>query len=173
MAVALGALVLGILQVILAGVAFWTALDKSTTLEAVRWHLRHWALPALLLVSGLAWLGLWIGAQMVISRPHAAAFGQWEASLTRQQALIGLVENGEFRILAPTSSAGGTARLTTVNMQEAVVPESGELDLGPYEGMVIVVRGHDGGGWIYGCEVTEWGGPLLTQVIRRVYDLSP
>jgi hypothetical protein len=110
---------------------------------------------------------------MVVSRPHAAAFGQWEATLVRQQARIGLVENGEFRILAPTSTAGETARLTTIKMQEAVVPESGELDLRPYEGTVIVVRGHDGGGWIYGCEVTEWGGPLLTQVVRRVYGLSP
>jgi hypothetical protein len=35
--------------------------------------------------------------------------------------------------------------------------------------MALVVRGHDGGGWIYEAEIVELGGPLLTSLVEWVY----
>jgi hypothetical protein len=54
-------------------------------------------------------------------------------------------------------------------MQEARPPETGELDLSPYEGSAILVRGRDSGGWIYSAEVIDHASPILTLVVRRVF----
>ena len=81
---------------------------------------------------------------------------------------LGLVEGGHFRVLSPSSAAGGPLRLTGIAMQEARSPESGELALAEYEGCVIVARGHDGGGWIYSARVVYRAGPFLTAVLRRM-----
>jgi hypothetical protein len=50
-----------------------------------------------------------------------------------------------------------------------VGPESREIDLLPYEGRVLVVRGHDSGGWIYEAEIVEEGGPLLTALVEPTF----
>jgi len=63
-----------------------------------------------------------------------------------EKRFLGIVQKGEFQLLAPGS---GSVRLTGLPMQAAQPPESGELDLTEYEGKAITVRGHDGGGWIY------------------------
>jgi hypothetical protein len=65
------------------------------------------------------------------------------------------------------------ARLTQIGMAESVGPESGEIDLAPYEGMALVVRGRDGGGWIYEAEIVEEGGPLLTALVEWAYRAGP
>jgi hypothetical protein len=43
------------------------------------------------------------------------------------------------------------------------------LDISPYEGNAIVVRGYDSGGWIYSAEVIDEAGPILTAVVLRVF----
>ena len=93
--------------------------------------------------------------------------------LGEQGALLGLVQDGELVILAPAASAGAPARLTEISMVEAVGPESKEIDLQPYEGMSLVVHGHDGGGWIYEAEIVEQGGPLFTALVQQVYRSAP
>jgi hypothetical protein len=80
--------------------------------------------------------------------------------------VLGIVQDGSFQPLAPR---GLSARLTTIQMQAAMPPESGELDLAEYEGKAIMVRGHDGGGWIYSAEVIDQAGPILTAVVQRVF----
>ena len=69
------------------------------------------------------------------------------------QYLLGIVREGEFLPLAPGTVLGSPARLTGIPMQAAVSPESEEIDLAQYEGRLILVRGHDGGGWIYSATV--------------------
>ena len=81
---------------------------------------------------------------------------------------LGTVEDGRFQPLVPSVAHGGFVRLTTIPMQAAQAPESGEPDLAQYEGRAVIVRGHDGGGWIYSARVVAKVGPILSFVIRRV-----
>jgi len=82
---------------------------------------------------------------------------------------LGIVQLGHFQILTPDRIADTSVRLTSMPMQAAQPPESKELDLTEYEGQAIMVRGHDGGGWIYSAEVIDRAGPILTAVVRRVF----
>jgi hypothetical protein len=53
---------------------------------------------------------------------------------------LGIVQDGKFQQLMPS---GGSARFTSIQPQESVPPESGELDFTQYEGKAIILRGHD------------------------------
>jgi hypothetical protein len=54
-------------------------------------------------------------------------------------------------------------------MQESVPPETGELDLTQYEGSVIAIQGHDGGGWIYSAGVIDTAGPIVTALALQIF----
>jgi hypothetical protein len=84
-------------------------------------------------------------------------------------AFLGLVQQGRFRPLAAEHDLIGTFRLTSLPMQAAQPPESGELPLAEYEGSAIVVRGVDSGEWIYGAVVVEQAGLILTAVVQEVF----
>lgn len=84
------------------------------------------------------------------------------------EIFIGVVKEGEFKLFLPKSALAGDARLTSIGMQEAVTPESGELNLTDSEGKSIAVQGHDGGGWIYEAEVIDIGGPIVTALVQQV-----
>jgi len=86
---------------------------------------------------------------------------------------LGTVENGRFRLLAPAEEPRLEVGLTSVSMQEAVPPESGQLALELFEGAVIVVRGFDGGGWIYSAGVIEVATPLLGEFILNLFPPDP
>ena len=79
---------------------------------------------------------------------------------------LGLVQNGKFYRISPE---GREVRLTSIAMQEARTPKSAELDLTKYEGCAIMVRGHDGGGWICSAGVIDQAGPILTAVVQKVF----
>ena len=84
--------------------------------------------------------------------------------------LLGCVENGQFRILAPSAFPGSTARPTEMQMQEARAPESAELDLAPHDGRCIVLQGRDGGGWIYSAHVVQpVDGALVFWLLQRAF----
>jgi hypothetical protein len=89
--------------------------------------------------------------------------------MNNNDAFLGIVQLGQFHILTPDHAAGASVRLTSIPMQAAQPPESGELHLTGYEGQAMMVRGHDGGGWIYSAEVIDQAGPILTAVVRRVF----
>jgi hypothetical protein len=82
---------------------------------------------------------------------------------------LGVVQDGAFELLSPYNAPGGSVRLTGISMQESVPPETAELDLSMYEGKAIMVRGHDGGGWIYSAVVIDQAGPILTAVVLEVF----
>ena len=92
-------------------------------------------------------------------------------SLSGNDWFLAIVRVGEFQPLAPGSALGGSLRLTGIPMQAAVSPESEELDLARYEGRAVLIRGHDGGGWIYSAEVVARAGPILSALVRLVLSL--
>ena len=94
---------------------------------------------------------------------------QSQAECLRNQIFIGVVENGTLRIVLPQSVSSGY-RFTSIAMQEARPPETGELDLSQYEGRAIAIQGHDGGGWIYSARVVDTGSPIVTALVRQVGD---
>lgn len=85
--------------------------------------------------------------------------------------LIGLVEDGRFLPLAEDGEGvDGAAlgfRLTRIARQEARSVESGEIDLGDYEGAAILVQGVAEGGWIYEAEILDRASPIVTELIRQ------
>jgi len=82
---------------------------------------------------------------------------------------IGIVKKGEVQILRPGPPSPLTARLTKIGMPEARTPESAEIDLSSYEGLVLMIQGANGGGWIYEARIVDKGGPLLTQIVKDLY----
>jgi hypothetical protein len=132
-----------------------------------------------MLVSGMVYLGLavaWPGSALGTApepgtpgEPLRVLYETERDATDGEDRFIGVVQDGEFWILSPAPPAGGMARLTTIGMQEAVAPESGEIDLTPYEGSALMVHGQDGGGWIYLAEVIDQGGPILTEVVKQVF----
>jgi len=88
-------------------------------------------------------------------------------SVVRSGEFLGIVRQGAFHLLAPRGAMA--PRFTSIQMQEARAPESGELDLSGYEGRAIVISGHDGGGWVYSAGVTEAAGPVLTAVVVSAF----
>ncbi len=86
--------------------------------------------------------------------------------MNEHDQILGIVRDGEFTPLVPP---GLPARLTRIDMQAAVPPESQEIDMTDYEGLAVMVEGHDGGGWIYSAAVIDQAGPILTAVVREVF----
>ena len=120
----------------------------------------------LLIVNGVVLLLPWairtVGNSRLDLGPHA------DASNTR---VLGVVQD---RRLRPLDRDVLPARLSRMGMQEARSPESAELDLGAYEGSVVVVEGHDGGGWIYSARVTDViQSPLGAQLLRFGWLMRP
>jgi hypothetical protein len=156
-------LLLSLAQLLLAALLFSKPLRERRGFR--------WALVVVLLISGLGWV--WLGTRDLLgaeaSQDAVAPVQFVDQQLVEGGALLGLAQGGELTILAPAGSAGSAARLTQIGMAEAVSPGSREIDLLQYEGQALVVRGHDGGGWIYEAEIVEQGGPLLTALVQWAY----
>lgn len=88
------------------------------------------------------------------------------------EQFLGIVQLGRFQILSPGHATGEPVRLTTIQMQEPMPPESKEIDLKQYEGRALMVGGHYGGGWIYTAHIVEEAGPILTAVVKQVFGQS-
>ncbi len=89
--------------------------------------------------------------------------------MDQMQQFLGIVHDGEFQKIGPRGPHGTPVRLTIIDMQTALPPDSHKLDLAPYEAKIITVRGHESGGWIYSAEVVDQAGPIRTAAVRQVF----
>ncbi len=85
------------------------------------------------------------------------------------EQFFGMVRTGGFFVFAPQHLEGSTVNLTTVQVHEAVPPESRRIDLSRYEGKIIEVSGRDSGNWIYSAKVVEEAGPVLSDFLKKVF----
>ena len=72
-------------------------------------------------------------------------------------------------MLYPCGRSGYSSRLTEIEMQESVAPESQELLLSGDSGTVHLISGHDGGGWVYGARVVRSFGWATSWAIRSAF----
>jgi len=86
-------------------------------------------------------------------------------------SFVGFVQHGRFLNLTPCEPVQQEVRLTSISMETAMSAGAKELDLTKYEGKVIVVCGHDDGGWIYSATVAQIAPPLIAEFILRCYPL--
>lgn len=91
---------------------------------------------------------------------------------SQETDIVGVVQDGRFQPLQPNVSEIGLIKLTSITMSAAQSPESAVLDLAPYEGGVIMVRGHHSDGWIYSAQVIEQAGPILAAVAKQAFGYS-
>lgn len=91
--------------------------------------------------------------------------------MNKDGKFLGMVENGKFQLLLPENLAGVSFRLTSVRIQEAVSPESREINLIEYEGEAIMIQGLENGEWIYSAELIDEAGPILTILVRKLFNL--
>ena len=80
--------------------------------------------------------------------------------------VMGLVQNGQFRLFVPSGRPEPFARLTRHPVNSGEPPETGEINLREYEGTVIMVTGNDQGAWIYAAEIIDRAGPILSAIVE-------
>lgn len=85
----------------------------------------------------------------------------------KMNQLVGVVKDRKF---VPFADFGGKfpRRLTELQMQEGQLPESQEINLDNYEGLVMMVSGNDSGNWIYSAQIVEVGGAILSAIAKKV-----
>lgn len=88
--------------------------------------------------------------------------------MNKDGQFLGMVETRKFQLLLPETLAGTSFRLTSVRVQEAVSPESREINLAEYEGEAILIQGRESGEWIYSAELIDEAGPILTLLVQQL-----
>ncbi len=86
---------------------------------------------------------------------------------------LGLVENGEFRILEPKEHCC-TVKLTQLikpSLLDEAAIEKHQVDLSKDEGMAIMVEGSLAKEelWVFEAKVTDRAGPILSAVVRKLF----
>lgn len=82
---------------------------------------------------------------------------------------LGIVRDNKFQPLDTDSSLDSSVRLTRIGMATAASPESEEIDLTEYEDSAIMVEGTPSAEWIYEAEIVDKAGPILTEVVQKVF----
>jgi hypothetical protein len=83
------------------------------------------------------------------------------------QEVLGVVLNGQF------ISADSRKPIEVTEAQEAIDPRSKLVDLGKYEGKAILISCQtNDGSFLWGSNVASTVGPILTTVVRKVFDLK-
>jgi hypothetical protein len=80
---------------------------------------------------------------------------------------VGAVADGRFRRMFPLWVHDRYPRLTTVPETDSAGPESGEIDLSPYDGEILRVRGNYRDGWIYSATVVERLPESILSILAR------
>ena len=87
---------------------------------------------------------------------------------------LGVVENGRFTVLIPEAAGCCSVKLSKIvhpSIPESAAIAQHEIDLKDYEGKAIMVSGSlpKFEGWLYGANVIDAGGPILTMVVEKLY----
>ena len=95
----------------------------------------------------------------------------WEGERSGMDEILGIVRDGMFYPVS--DSEGGfssfSLRLTGIQMQEAIAPEAEEIYVDEFEGRAIMIEGLDGGSWIYDVIIIDKAGPILSEVVKKVF----
>jgi hypothetical protein len=89
--------------------------------------------------------------------------------MNRNDKYLGVVHDGKFQQLLPVPGPGDRTRFTGIQVQQAVTPERGELELSTYEGSAIMIHGHDHGKWVFSAEVFDEAGSILTAMVQEMF----
>lgn len=112
---------------------------------------------------------LYFGAAALVRVYETRIWGVRQAQTGADGRYLGIMEDGQLRLLAPQSGVG-RLRLTAMAMQEARSPESAELKQMPCEGCLTLVNGRADSGWIY--QARGWAcdcGPS-TRLVRWAFE---
>jgi len=101
---------------------------------------------------GLSRLKLVLGMCLVLS--FCIAFSMF-ALPQDQDTFLGLVRDGEFRLLTSANVHSVKLRLTEISTQKLIGAEPEELGLTSLESQLILVQGHRSSGWIYSAVIIE------------------
>ncbi len=82
---------------------------------------------------------------------------------------LGIVVNAQF-ISADTRKP---IEVTGAQMQDAIDPRAELIDLSKYEGKAILIScQRNDGSFLWGSNVVDTAGPILTAVVKKVFDLK-
>jgi hypothetical protein len=85
------------------------------------------------------------------------------------QEVLGVVLNGQFI----SAESHHPIEVTEAQMQDAIDPRAKLIDLGKYEGKAILISCQtNDGSFLWGSNVASTAGPILTAVVRKVFDLK-
>lgn len=79
------------------------------------------------------------------------------------------MKDGVFEQSKPTPKPDIQPSFTTIQPQESLPPESGELDLSQFEGRAVMIQGMYKGEWVYSAEVIDSAGPIFTAVVEKLF----
>ena len=83
-------------------------------------------------------------------------------------AYVGIVRQKALIPLLTERPTGPSLRLTSIATNAAQAPESAEIPLTEYEGIVLLVRGIDSGAWIYSAVVIEQASQIVSLLAQVV-----
>src|SRR6266542_3966950 len=112
------------------------------------------------------------GTPYTVELDLAGVNGTEQIPLATEDAtrFIGAVDDGRFRRMFPPGIHERFLRLTTVGVKDDAPPETGEIDLAPYEGSILKVLGQYRDGWVYSAMVVEEvQDSILAIVARQVF----
>ncbi len=89
--------------------------------------------------------------------------------MIEREIIIGMVKGGNFYTRSPEPEISTPSLLTEIRVMESVSPEHRKLDLTEYEGKAIAVQGHNQGDVIYEASIIDVAGPIVTDLVKKVY----
>jgi hypothetical protein len=85
------------------------------------------------------------------------------------QEVLGIVITAQFI----TANTRQPIEVTEAQMQEAIDPRAKLVDLSKYEGKAILIRCQtNDGSFLWGSNVVSTAGPILTTIVKKVFDLK-
>ena len=85
------------------------------------------------------------------------------------EEVLEIVVNAQF-ISADTCQP---VEVTGAQMQDAIDPHAELVDLSKYEGKAILIsRQRNDGSFLWGSNVVDTAGPILTIIVKKVFDLK-